>query len=104
MEKPNIFGIGSKEYPNGRIDKLSIEMHPDMPQVLINLFEELNFSDDVLNALDMNYTQLIGYHFFYSEKIKAHLFGDERSLTFVLDTNLDKEKLMDIIEKYFQLF
>ncbi len=102
--KPKILEISSEEYPHGRIDKFVIEMQENLQSPIIDLFKELGCPKEELNDLDLDYPSTRGYFFVYSKKIKAHFFVGRGDVILVLDSNFKKEKLIFIIEKYFQIF
>ena len=104
MEKPKIQGIYSEEYPKGRIDLFKIPLSEEVVYGIEGTFRDLGFSEEVINDLDMHYPSTKGYYFFYSPKIKAHLFFEGNFLNLVFDTNLPKKDIMEKMKKYFQIF
>jgi hypothetical protein len=105
MEKLKIKGMSSEEYLNGRIDSFKIKLPIESPHHshIIPLFLELGFPEkDVLEKLDVIIDK-IDYIFIYgTPKIKAHLIVNNKDLSIKFDTSLPREKIMKIIEKYFQ--
>ena len=105
MEKPKVVGIGSISYPEGRIDKISIEIQGDLQGPMMSLFEELGFSKVDVLSLDLSYSPSEDYYLFlYTPNIKAHIFIDGESVKLVFDSKIDKEKLINTIKNHFQIF
>jgi len=102
MEKLKISGISSEDYPNGRIDSFTIPLSEDLVFNIEGLFIDLGFDKQVLNDLDMYYPSTKGHHFFYSEKVKAHLFLEETELNLIFDTSIPREEINKVVEKYFE--
>jgi hypothetical protein len=106
MEKPKIISISSETYPGGRVDSFTI---PNISKginhkCIIPLLRELGFPEDSLNDLDIDFeNQPTGNYFFsYGNKdIKSMIIIGERKLSIIFDTNLDKNKINQIIRKYF---
>ena len=105
MEKLKIKGMSSEEYPNGRIDSFKIKLPIESPHHshIIPLFLELGFpEEEVLGKLDVVLDK-IDYIFIYgTSQIKAHLIVDNKNLSIKFDTSFPREKILKIIEKYFQ--
>ena len=105
MKKLKIGGMSSEEYPGGRIDSFRVKLPKEYVNHshIIPLFIELGFPvEDVNEKLDIIYSE-VGYIFIYgNQKIKAHLFAEDKDLTIRFDTSLSREKINKIVEKYFQ--
>jgi len=105
MGKLKIVGMSSEEYPGGRIDSYRIKL----PEKYVNhshiipLFLELGFQKEEVNErLDVIYSE-IGYIFIYgNQKIKAHLFAEDKELTIRFDISLSREEIINTMEKYFE--
>ncbi len=102
--KPKISGISSESYPMGRIDQFTIEMQENLQNPFINLFKELEFEKDKVDNLDIDYPSTRGYFFVYNKNIKAHFFVEKSRVNLIFDSNIEKEKLIVMIEKYFSIF
>ena len=106
MEKIKIKGIESEEYPNGRIDSFTIELpKKESPHHshIIPLFLDLGFpKEEVLDKLDI-ILQEVDYIFIYGNpKIKAHIIGENNQFIIKFDTSIPKEKIIKVMDKYFQ--
>ena len=104
MKKPKISGVISESYPSGRIDQFRIEMQENLQSPIMSLFEELGFEEEKVKDLDIDYPSTKGYFFVYNKKIKAHIFVEETKINLIFDSNMDKENLVAIVEKYFSIF
>jgi len=102
MKKPKISRISSEEYPKGRIDTFRIPLSEDLVFNMEGLFRDLRFDKEVINDLDMHYPSTKGYYFFYSDKVKAHLFFEENKVNLIFDTSIPKEEINEIVERYFE--
>ena len=105
MEKPKIYGLSTQEYPKGRIDSFDLPKIKDIHNILMPLFVELGFIEDlVYDELDRDF--IISneeYFFVYGENIKAHIFTKKNSILINLDTSRSREEIIRIFEKYFEL-
>ena len=105
MKKLKIIGMSSEEYPEGRIDSFTIKLPKESPHHshIIPLFLELGFpKEEVLEKLDVTFPE-IDYLFIYGNpQIKAHFIEDGGNLYIKLDTIIKKEKINEIVEKYFE--
>ena len=103
MPKPKIIEIASEDYPQGRIDSFKINLSENLHQIIIPIFLELDFPEElVLEKLDTILSEQ-DYIFIYgNNKIKAHLIIDKQNLSIKFDTTIPKSKFNKIIEKYFQ--
>ncbi|MBU3941707.1 MAG: hypothetical protein KKF74_02230 [Nanoarchaeota archaeon] len=102
MEKQKILGISSEEYPNGRVDIFKILLSEDLVFVMEGLFKDLGFNEKVVNDLDMHYPSTKGYYFFYSPRIKAHMFFEDNVLNLIFDSKIPKRDISNVIKKYFE--
>ena len=102
MERSIISGISSEEYPEGRLDIFKIPLSEKLVNNIINLFKDFNFSEEVINDLDIHYPSSRGYYFFYSSRIKAHMFFEKEFLNLIFDSGISKKEINKIVEKYFQ--
>jgi hypothetical protein len=102
MEKQKVLGISSEEYFGGRIDTIKISLSEKLVYIMEKLFHDLGFSEKVINDLDIHYPSSKGYYFFYSSKIKAHMFFEEKILNLIFDSNIQKEELVEVLDKYFE--
>jgi hypothetical protein len=104
MKKIKMKGMGSEEYPNGRIDSFTIGLPIESPHhSLIPLFLELGFSkEEVLDKLDIIFQEM-DYIFIYgNSKIKAHLIGEGNQFLIKFDTSIPKKEIDKVMKKYFQ--
>ncbi|MGV8152150.1 MAG: hypothetical protein ACP5OG_03640 [Candidatus Nanoarchaeia archaeon] len=104
MKKPKILSIASFEYPYGRIDKFEIKNEKDIQGPIISFFKEIEFRKNILEKMDMEYPSTEGYFFFYDKGIKAHILVEEKTIFLIIDSNKEKEKIMNDLEKFFSIF
>jgi hypothetical protein len=102
--KPKIVEISSEEYPSGRIDRLILLENKDFHDSLISFMKDLNFDNENLDKFDVELDSFEGYLFAYSKKAKIHLVKLKKEIIILIDSSIDKENLIDIIERYFQIF
>jgi len=100
--KIKISGISSETYPEGRLDILRFKFQNNLIEPFQKLFKDLDFSEEMIEKLDINYSSSKGVRFFYSNKIKIHMFFDNEGIYLVIDSQMEKINLSRIIEKYFQ--
>lgn len=103
MEKFKIEEISSKEYEQGRVDRFSIYKRIDLHNQLISFLRSLDFSEEKLEELDFVTSNIEGYFFVFDKNIRFHMFISVKEITFVLDTNFPKEKIISKLEKYFHV-
>lgn len=101
MEKAKIQGISSKEYPEGRIDSFRIPLSENLVFPLLETFGELGFSKDIINEIDLHYPSTRGHFFFYSPKAKIYFFIDDKILNLIIDSNISRDEIIEIMEKNF---
>ena len=105
MEKLNIKGMSSEEYPGGRIDSFTIGLPDESPHHshIIPLFLKLGFSKEkCLDKLDIVF-QETDYIFIYgNQKIKAHIIIAENNFFLKFDTSIPRKEILKIMDKYFQ--
>jgi len=104
MTPPKIKGIFSKEYPGGRSDLFLLDSDRDIHEELISFFRELGISETNLIEFDSVTTDVEGYFFVYEKEIKIHLIISERGINLLIESKIPKEELLDIMERYFQIF
>jgi hypothetical protein len=104
MNRPKINEIFSYEYPRGRIDNLTMKVQSDIHKQIVELLNNLKFSEEIIEKFDLDFTKFDGYLFGYSKKMKVHLFSSDGEITLVFDSKVRKEKLISEIEKFFQIF
>jgi len=106
MEKLKIVNVSSEAYPKGRIDSFTIpKCNRIADNYVIPLFRELGFIEESLDDLDLDFENKPAGNYFFSygnNNIKAMIVIGEKKISIVFDTNLDKNKINEIIEKYFE--
>lgn len=104
MEKPKIKSIKSREYEKGRVDLFSIEISLDLHKSLISLFSELGFQQDTIENLDTNYENAEVFIFGYENEKRFYILNSdsENEINVIIDSSIEKEELMNLIEKHFQ--
>jgi hypothetical protein len=104
MEKPKIKGLKSSEYEKGRIDFFSIKINEILHKSLIALFLELGFKQDPIEDLDTIYENTELFIFGYSEGKRFYVLNSsqEDEINLILDSSIEREELMDLVEKHFQ--
>lgn len=94
----------SSEYLKGRVDYFVLDNRIDFHKELISVLHKLNFNQNSLNEFDFDFTEVEGYKFAFFNNMRIHLIINSESISFILDTNESKERIIGCIEKYFQIF
>ncbi|OGJ21217.1 hypothetical protein A3K73_06240 [Candidatus Pacearchaeota archaeon RBG_13_36_9] len=110
MDKLKLKGISSEEYPDGRLDSFVVPLLKGINHSkIIPLFMDLGLSnEDALQKLDLDfenkalYPAGTSFFIYVSKELKAYLIIGEENLYINLDTALPRDKIVTIIEKYFQ--
>ena len=110
MEKLKIVRIATEDYPNGRIDSFTVPLLDKSNQgisvnYIIPLLKDFGFTDDSVEELDIDFENMsAGDHYFIygNDNIKAILIIEDKAISINFDNNLDKKKINEIVERYFQ--
>ena len=98
--------MSGETYPEGRIDSFTIPKGNRIADnYIIPLFRELGFIEDSLDDLDLDFENNPAGDYFFSygnNNIKAMIVIGEKKISIIFDTNLDKNKINGVIEKYFE--
>ena len=103
--KPKILGMKSESYPEGRIDSFKIDEQQGGFEAIISCLVDFGFSENAIRGDIDLILEDRGYLFLYlSPKLKIHLSAEESKDSFMIrfDTSIPKDKILTIIEKYFQ--
>lgn len=105
MEKPKILEIGSRSYPEGRIDSFKIDESSGHWESIVDCLIDFGFKDESIRA-NIDFTlEDRGYLFLYlNPKLKVHLSAEEskNSFTIRLDTSIPRDLIIKVFERYFQ--
>ena len=104
-KKLKVIGMGSEEYPGGRIDSFNIPLLDESSphSHLIPMFLEMGFSkEEVLDKLDVILNE-IDYIFLYGgPEIKAHINLEGNNLIMRFDTSFPRKKILEVMDKYLE--
>jgi len=110
MEKLKILGMSSETYSKGRIDSFTVPLIDNSGKgisdnYLISLFKELDFAEDSVDELDLDFENMPAGTWFFvygNPNIKAMIIIGKEEISIIFDTTLSKEEINKVIEKYFQ--
>ncbi len=104
--KPKILEIKSEEYPEGRIDSLTIDEENGGFDAIVSCLIKLGFNEgDIWAEIDRTLERR-GYLFLYlNQKLKVHLSAESSKDFFIirLDTSIPRETVINSFETFFEL-
>jgi len=105
-KNPKISELASYDYPSGRIDKFVIEAgnKTNLHKSILGVMNKLEFDHESIEKFDTDMNFFVGYLFGYSKMAKLHLFSSEEEVILIFDSNIEKERLIKIIEQFFSIF
>lgn len=105
MKKPKILGMGTENYPEGRIDSFKISEKGGNWKSIINCLVDFGFSENsILTKVDLVLEHRDYLFLYLNSELKVHISAEESEdfFTVRLDTSLSRSEIMKVIEKYFQ--
>lgn len=104
MGKIKIKEIKSEDYENGRIDSFLISKNIDLHVDIIGVLIDMGFSEKNITVFDTEYDMINTYLFSKEKDVKIFLICFDEEILLIIDSKLDKLRLMKIIEDHFELF
>jgi hypothetical protein len=108
MERFQIKGLASEEYPSGRIDSFEIPLDNEIHHKIMPFFKGLGISEENLEDLDIDFENQSLYpagstFFVYvNDRLKAYLILQEESILIKIDTSIPRSEINALVERHFE--
>jgi 5'-3' exonuclease len=93
-----IKGILNKD----NVHKYSVDLTPGLHINVMNLLKDLGFEN--VSGFDVDPYESGYFDCIVSDSVDVYLYVSDKILNIVIKTNMDQQKLVDIVMKHFQLF
>jgi len=106
ISKPKIVGIMNVKCGEERADFFTIKISEDLKTALISLLTKLGFRYDKIKNFDSILENEELFIFVYQKNIRVYLLNgpNKNEVLLIINSKIDKQKLINLLEKYFQIF